>query len=153
MQITFESPNQIEIIKLIDELDAYQNSLYPPESLHFLDIESLMQSNVIFVVARDHAHRALGCGAVVKQSEFGEIKRMYVHPSGRGQGIARAMLVALETRAEAEGCKLLKLETGARQPEAIRLYVRSGFEPCGAFGDSGDDPLSVFMQKKIVDSF
>jgi putative acetyltransferase len=146
---SLESPDQPEVIELIKELDAYQRSLYPPESTHLLDLASLKQPHVLFVVARDAERRALGCGAIVLQPDHGELKRMYVHPRGRGQGVAKAMLAMLESEAVARGCTLLRLETGPLQPEALGLYARSGFERRGPFGTYRDDPLSVFMQKRI----
>jgi putative acetyltransferase len=150
MHIALESPDQPDVIELIDELDAYQRSLYPPESTHLLDMQSLKQAHVLFVVARDAERRAVGCGAVVLHPDYGELKRMYVHPRGRGQGVAKAMLAMLESKAAATGCSVLKLETGPLQPEALGLYARSGFERRGPFGGYWDDPLSVFMQKRIA---
>ena len=47
------------------------------------------------------------------------------------------------------GDKVLKLETGPSQPEALRLYASCGYERRGPFGKYSDDPLSVFMQKRI----
>jgi putative acetyltransferase len=152
MNIAFESPDQPEVIALIAELDAYQDTLYPPESRHYLDLASLKQANVFFAVARDGTGRAIGCGAVVLQPEFGEIKRMYVSPRGRGQGVARKLLVLLESRAIASDCKLLTLETGPYQHEALALYASAGYERRGPFGDYANDPLSVFMQKRIAPS-
>ena len=149
MTIAFESPDQPEVVALIAELDAYQDTLYPPESRHYLDLASLKQSNVFFAVARDSAGRAIGCGAVVLCPEFGELKRMYVSPRGRGQGVARKLLAMLEAHAIRSGCKLLKLETGPYQPEALALYASAGYERRGPFGDYTNDPLSVFMQKHI----
>jgi putative acetyltransferase len=150
MTIAFESPDQPEVVALITELDAYQDTLYPPESRHYLDLASLKQSNVFFAVARDGAGRAIGCGAVVLYPEFGEIKRMYVSPRGRGQGVARKLLVLLESRAIGAGCQLLTLETGPYQNEALALYVSAGYERRGPFGEYANDPLSVFMQKHIA---
>ena len=149
MNIAFESPDQPEVIALIGELDAYQDSLYPPESRHSLDLVALKQPNVLFAVARDSASRAIGCGAVVLNPDFGELKRMYVSPRGRGQGIARKLLAMLESKAIGSGCKLLKLETGPFQPEALGLYASCGYERRGPFGKYTDDPLSVFMQKHL----
>ena len=71
MRIAFELPDQPEVIALIAELDAYQATLYPPESCHSLDLASLKQPNVLFAVARDAAGAAMGCGAVVLGSEYG----------------------------------------------------------------------------------
>src|SRR5271168_5104885 len=135
MTIAFESPDQPEVIALIAELDAYQDTLYPPESRHYLDLGSLKQSNVFFAVARDSAGRAIGCGAVVLYPEFAEIKRMYVSPRGRGQGIAKKLLALLESQAIGAGRRLLTLETGPYQPEALALYASAGYERRETFGD------------------
>jgi putative acetyltransferase len=152
MTIAFESPDQPEVIALIAELDAYQDTLYPPESRHALDVASLKLPNALFAVARDDAGRAIGCGAIVLFAEFGELKRMYVSPRARGQGVAKKLLALLESAAIGSGCNVLKLETGPYQPEALALYASAGYERRGPFGDYTDDPLSVFMQKRIAAS-
>ncbi|RZL38490.1 MAG: GNAT family N-acetyltransferase [Rubrivivax sp.] len=149
MNIAQESPDQADVIALIAELDAYQDSLYPPEARHALDLASLKQENVHFFVARDGARRAVGCAAVVLQPAYGEIKRMYVSPDSRGQGVARRLLAALEGAARGSGCALLTLESGPFQPEALALYASLGFERRGPFGSYRDDPLSVFMHKPL----
>ena len=93
--------------------------------------------------------RPIGCGAVVLYPEFGELKRMYVSPRGRGQGLGRKLLALLESKAIGSGCKLLMLETGPYQDEALALYASAGYERRGPFGDYTNDPLSVFMQKHV----
>jgi putative acetyltransferase len=150
MQISLESPDQPDVIALIADLDAYQDGLYPPESRHALDLTSLKQDDVRFFVARDAEGQAVGCGAVVLGDAYGEIKRMYVNPASRGQGVARRLLQALEAAARDSGCRLLTLESGPFQPEALGLYAALGFERRGPYGDYADDPLSVFMQKAIA---
>jgi putative acetyltransferase len=150
MHITFESPDQPEVIDLIAELDAYQDTLYPPESRHALDLASLKQPNVLFVVARDEDTRAVGCGAAVFHREFAEVKRMYVHPLARGRGVARRLLAMLESGAAQRECDLLRLETGPLQPEAIALYSACGYFRRGPFAGYRDDPLSVFMEKQLM---
>jgi len=149
MQISRETPDQPDVIALIADLDTYQDGLYPPESRHALDLTSLKQDNVLFFVARDAARQAVGCGAVVLGDAYGEIKRMYVNPASRGQGVARQLLQAMEAAAQGSGCRLLTLESGPFQPEALGLYAALGFERRGPYGDYADDPLSVFMQKAI----
>lgn len=147
MFITIESPDQPDVIGLIADLDAYQDSLYPPESRYALDLSSLKKSNVRFVVARDSEGRAIGCGAIVLYDGYGELKRMYVRVQSRGGGVAREVLALLESSAIDAGCKVFKLETGPFQPEALAFYARSGYERCERFGDYKDDPNSVFMWK------
>lgn len=148
LQIALESADQPDVIALIDELDAYQTVLYPPESHHGVDISVLVQPNVRFAVARDAQGVALGCGAAVITAEFAELKRMFVRPAARGRGIAKAVLQFLEQRAAAAGARVFRLETGIHQHEALGLYERAGYSRCGPFADYWDDPLSVFMQKE-----
>lgn len=69
-----------------------------------------------------------------------EIKRMYTTPTARGRGIARAMLAEVERSAREHGRRRIILETGGRQPEAIRLYETSGYRRIPDFGYYRDEP-------------
>ena len=149
MQVIFESPDQPEVRMLIAELDAYLYSIYPAESVYALDIASLCKPNVSFAVLRDAAGNAVGCGAVVMQPGYGEIKRVYVRPQARGQGLARRLMAALEAKAVEHGARTCMLETGPAQAEALALYERLGYRCRGPFGDYPADPHSLFMEKKL----
>ena len=148
ISIAFEPVNQPDVVALIDALDAYQKPLYPAESYHGVDIDSLAQSNVLFAVARSATGVPVACGGILLETDLGELKRMYTKPSHRGQGIARRILEALESAAFARGCRRFALETGYRQAEAIALYERCGYRRCGPFGTYTEDPNSVFMLKE-----
>ncbi len=150
MHVELEAPNQPEIISLIKELDAYQDKLYPAEARYALDLTTLEQKNVLFAVARSEAGVAVGCGALVLDGEAAELKRMFVSPCHRGQGVAAKVLAQLEVEAVKRGCCLVQLETGPFQPEALAFYAKHGFKVCGAFGDYPEHPLSVFMEKSLV---
>lgn len=145
--ITFEDPDQPDVHALIEELDAYLYSLYPPENVYALDITALQHPSVRFAVVRGDDGAALGCGAIVVNAEYGELKRMYVRPHARGRGLARRLIETLETHAVQTGCRSFMLETGPTMPEALMLYERLGYRQRGPFGDYPDDPLSVFMEK------
>jgi putative acetyltransferase len=149
MIITNESPNQPDVIAMLDQLDAYCGELYPAESNHLMDVASLMQPGVVFLVARDAQGRAAGCGAYVDRGGYGEVKRMFVDPAARGQGVGGRLLADIARRAAAAGLASLKLETGISQPEAIALYRRDGFVLCGPFGNYQSDPLSLFMERAL----
>jgi putative acetyltransferase len=151
MHIALENPDQPDVIRLIDELDAYQIPLYPLESDHGIDMDALRQPNVLFAVARSDTGEAVGCGAIVIEPEYGELKRMYVVPAQRSRGIAQRLLARLEAAARERGCRAFALETGFRQPEAIRFYERAGYMRCGPFGDYIDDPNSIFMRKPAAE--
>lgn len=78
-----------------------------------------------------------------------EIKRMYVVPEARGRGLARQVLALLEDDARAAGRTRMVLETGTAQPEAIALYVSSGYEPAGKFGVYRFEPESRCYAKPL----
>jgi len=148
MRIRLESPDQSDVLTLLEQLDRYQRPLYPEDSFHGIDTLALSQSNVLFAVARTDEGAAVGCGAIVLRPEHGEIKRMFVSPSVRGQEVGKQLLAFLEDKASAEGCVRFVLETGHLQTEALSLYLRSGYTRCGPFGPYSDDPNSVFMCKE-----
>ena len=105
---------------------------------------------MLFSVVRDDEGVALGCGAVVLLDGYGELKRMYVSTTARGRGIAKAIITFLEAEARLRHCMILRLETGIHQAEALALYARAGYARRGRYGDYPEDPLSVFMEKKIA---
>ena len=156
MSITIqpEDPAQPEIRSLIADLDELMSELYPAESNHLLDIETLRGSDIKFFVAR-YDDVAVGCGAYrvldasLGQRGHGEIKRMFVTPVARGMRLGHRLLVHLEIDAMVAGLRRLSLETGIHQPAAIGLYTRAGYQPCPPFGEYKEDPLSLFMTKTI----
>ena len=150
MNVALESPKQPEVVNLIADLDAYQDTLYPAEARYALDLDSLALPNVLFAVARTDDGMATGCGAVVLNDNYGELKRMFVRPAARGNGTARQIIELLEAMARSRGCPTLLLETGPYQPQALAFYVKQGYERCGPFGEYPDHPLSVFMEKQLA---
>lgn len=76
----------------------------------------------------------LGCAGWRAHGEDAELKRMFTVPAARGRGVARRVLTAIEDSARERGCKRVILETGDKQPEAIALYVRCGYERIEDFG-------------------
>ena len=150
MNVALESPKQPEVVALIADLDAYQDSLYPAEARYALDLDALARPHVLFAVARDGAGLATGCGAIVLNDHHGEIKRMFVLPEARGHGTAGQIIEFLEAAARSRGCQELLLETGPYQPQALAFYSKQGYDRCGPFGDYPDHPLSIFMRKQLA---
>jgi len=136
---------------LIQSLNAELSQRYPEEGAnHFrLDPEEVAEGRGAFYVAyRDG--QPVGCGAVrLLDASTAEIKRMYVMPAARGRGIGWALLDSLESDARRLGARLLVLETGERQAEALALYARAGFFRIPAFGEYMGSPLSVCMVKTL----
>jgi len=93
---------------------------------------------------------AVGCGAIKEYAEgVAEIKRMFVRAERRGRGIAKVILVELETWANELGFSECVLETGRKQPEAIALYRKSGYETIPNYGQYEGIENSVCMKKLI----
>jgi GNAT superfamily N-acetyltransferase len=81
-----------------------------------------------------------------------ELKRMYVVPSARGKGFARAILSELERTAAAAGRLRAVLETGTEQPEALALYASSGYHAIESFGVYKNEPESRCFAKALTES-
>ncbi|NYH55571.1 MULTISPECIES: GNAT family N-acetyltransferase [Nocardiopsis] len=104
----------------------------------------------VFVVARDERGTAVGCGGLRDLGDgTGEVKRMYVPPERRGSGAAPLVLAALEEWARERGWTCLRLETGDRQPDAVRFYTRAGYTPVPKFGAYADSPSSLCFGKVL----
>jgi putative acetyltransferase len=147
--IAAETPDQADVRALLALSDAYMARLYPAESNHMVDVATLAAPNVRFLVARGDAG-IVGCGALVMGSPGeAEIKRMFVVPEARGLSIGRRILAALEEIARSEGVRVVRLETGVRQPEALGLYRSCGYVERGPFGSYKPDLLSTFFEKWI----
>ncbi len=92
----------------------------------------------------------VGCGAFKEYStDVAEIKRMYVKPECRGKRIAALVLIELESWADELGFQECILETGFKQPEAIALYQREGYETIPNYGQYAGIANSVCMKKSL----
>jgi len=98
-----------------------------------------------FVVLYDDGRPVAGGGVKRLDDEACEIKRMYVVPEARGRGLGRALLEALEDEARRLGYRIARLDTGAQQPEAQRMYERAGYAPIGNFNAN---PFASFWGEK-----
>ena len=152
MQIKRLDPFLEEARELLRQSDAMMIALYPPASNHLEPPEALAKDNVLFIgsYAED---RLLGCGAVKIMDDdgvYGEVKRVFVVPAARGGGIATLIMRELELHLGRQQVGLARLETGIHQLEAINFYHTLGYTERGPFGAYRPDPLSIFMEKRIV---
>ena len=92
----------------------------------------------------------VGCGAIREYSgDTMEVKRMYVIPGKRGQGIASAILKLLVQWTMELNFRKCILETGTNQPEAIAIYTKNGFKIIPNFGQYEKMEHSVCFEKVI----
>ncbi len=153
IEITAVTAPDDGILEMVEKLDASMKDLYPPESTHLTPPEELATGdNRLFAVKVDG--KLMGCGGIrIAGRNYAEIKRIYVDPSSRGLGLAKALLNRLESESRLLGLLEMKLETGILQPEAIGLFKRCGYTQCPVFGDyPKNDPYSYFMQKSLEEN-
>jgi GNAT superfamily N-acetyltransferase len=74
---------------------------------------------------------------------------MYVVPEFRGRGISGQLLLELEKWAAEDGFRVIRLETGNKQPEAIALYLKRGYLPIAPYGPYVDEESSLCMEKQL----
>jgi putative acetyltransferase len=151
ISVTFsiDRPDSATALALIEELDADLGSRYPGEWIHGLHPEDVGDPGLVFVVMHSE-NQAIGCGALRPlDAEMTEVKRMYVKSAFRGFGYARKLLEFLESTARTTGYKVVRLETGTEQPEAIGLYESSGYHSIPAYGEYVGNPFSLCYEKKL----
>jgi len=141
------NPDFIALVKLLDADLAHRDGADNAYYAQFNKIDMLKNCVVVSVDGQ-----AVGCGAF-KPFEEGisvEVKRMYVLESYRGKGIARQILTELEKWAgELKYCHCV-LETGKRQPEAIALYSKHGYQIIENYGQYKGLENSVCLQKQLA---
>ncbi|MCC6290396.1 MAG: GNAT family N-acetyltransferase [Chitinophagaceae bacterium] len=92
--------------------------------------------------------KPVGCGAFKRYDDSSvEIKRMYVLPEYRGKSVGLSVVNELEQWAKELHYATCILETGKRQPEAIRLYQKAGYIQIENFGQYKNVENSVCMKK------
>ncbi|HEY0076385.1 MAG TPA: GNAT family N-acetyltransferase [Abditibacteriaceae bacterium] len=134
-----------DLVRLLDEelrqRDGEENVFYA----QFNKTDAI--KNVVVTYENE---KAVGCGAFKEFDANGvEIKRMFVRPENRGKGVAGEILKALEKWARELNFQFAVLETGKRQPEAIKLYQKSGYELIPNYGQYEGVENSVCMRKAL----
>ena len=140
--------NHPDFIALVKHLDAYLAEMDGDEHAfydQFNNIDSLK-----FVVLAYQDDQVIGCGAI-KEYDYQtmEVKRMYTSPNSRGKGIATMVLKELELWASELSYNKCILETGLRQPEAIGLYQKNGYNRIANYGQYAKMENSVCFEKML----
>jgi ribosomal protein S18 acetylase RimI-like enzyme len=147
LRIEPAAPDRAPAIGLIAEADEDSRARYPATSVHGFDAAAVLPGGFLIAWLGE---QAVGCGAVtLLEPGVGELKRFYVRPEWRRRGIARRLLDELEAVARSQGCALLRLETGTRQPAAIALYLAAGYRPIPRYGEYAEDPFSRCYEKRL----
>lgn len=134
---------------LIRQLDQNLRLLNGDEAQdHFEQFNIITDIDTVVVIYVGDEAVACGCFKPFDERSV-EIKRMFVQPKHRGQGIAAALLTELEQWAKEIGYTRVVLETGTRLESAVRLYSRQGYERVPNWGQYIGVPESICMGKSL----
>lgn len=141
-------PDNTDFIALVKLLDADLASRDGEDHSFYAQFNKI--DNIKYAVVAFDDARPVACGAI-KQFTVGivEVKRMYVSPDARKRGIATRVLSELETWALEMGCSKCVLETGKKQPEAIELYRKNGYQVIPNYGQYAGVDNSVCFSKQL----
>jgi putative acetyltransferase len=151
--ISVDDPQAHDVRSLLESHLAFARATTPPEDVHALDLDGLLDPSVTFFSCRVDGE-VLAIGALKHLDEdHAEVKSMHTAEKARGRGIGRAMLDHLLGVARAKGYRRVSLETGAMAAfaPARALYASTGFEPSGPFGDYTASPNSAFMTLALTE--
>ena len=109
-----------------ERFEQYIQTSIDGEMSRLRDIFSETRRNAFWVVEADD--KIVGMfGIEARSNESTELRRMYLDPRHRGQGIAQRMLGCAEARARELGFAKLILSTAEVQKAAIAFYHKSGY--------------------------
>lgn len=141
-----DNPDFISLVELLDIELAERDGADHPFYAQYNKIDKIK-----LVVIGYSENKPVSCGAI-KEYEPGimEVKRMFTLPDYRGKGIAAIILNELENWAKELAYKKCILETGIKQPEAIRLYEKNGYKLIPNYGQYAGAENSVCFEKEII---
>lgn len=140
-----DNPDFVELVRHLDaelaERDGKEHSFYA-------QFNKIAMIRHVVVAYKDG--QPVACGAI-KEYESGtmEVKRMFTFPANRGMGIAASLLAELEAWAAEMNYSRCILETGKKQPEAIRLYEKSGYKRIPNYGQYAGVENSLCFEKYL----
>lgn len=138
-----------DFVKLVKELDA-DLAIRDGDEHAFYDQFNKIAMIKHVVVAYENG-MPVGCGAVKAYAvDTIEVKRMFVPVNKRGHGIASKILNELESWSNELNYQRCILETGKKQPEAIALYLKSGYKIIPNFGQYEHVENSVCFEKELI---
>lgn len=145
--ITPDDPRAPDVRALLERHLSFANEHSPPEDVHALDIDGLLDPSISFFAYRVEGE-LLGVGALKHLDDgHAELKSMHTAAEARGRGVGRAVLDHLVALARERGYRRVSLETGTMEAfaPARAMYAKAGFVSCPPFNGYWDSPNSVCM--------
>ena len=149
MQLIETTGTDTRFVALCSELDADLNEQNGEPFQEIYNQYNTLEKihDVVLALQND---TPVACAAIKEYApDTAEIKRVFTKPVCRGQGVAAAVISALEQRAKQQGYTRLILETGITMFPAQRLYQRLGFRQIPNYGEYAGLSGSYCMEKAI----
>ncbi len=149
--IAVDDPRRDDVRALLERHLAFAKAVTPPEDVHALELDGLLDPSVTFFSLRADGS-LLGVGAIKRlDADHVELKSMHTAEEARRRGVGRAIVDHLLAVAAERGASRVSLETGAMDAfePARSLYASAGFVPCGPFGDYAESANSAFMTRPL----
>jgi len=149
IKLTRTDSENKDFIALVNLLDAELAELDGDEHVFYAQLNKTNKIKTVIVAYEND--KPISCGAIREYSPtITEVKRMYTLPENRGKGIATKVLLELEKWAAELSYQKCILETGWRQPDAIRLYEKNGYKRISNYGKYAGIENSVCFEKEMA---
>jgi len=137
-----------DFISLVRQLDIELATIDGDEHSFYVQYNKIDKINHVIIAYENEL--PIACGAIKQFSENTmEVKRMYILAPYRGKGTASGVLIQLEKWAAEMNYSHCILETGIRQPDAIRLYGKNGYLPIPNYGQYAGVENSRCFEKAL----
>jgi putative acetyltransferase len=146
MQFIRTNSDNKDFQKLVDALDTDLKIRDGEDNAFYAQFNKI--TTIKYAIVAYDGDLPMGCGAIKQYADDTmEMKRMYVLPEKRGHGIASSVLGELEIWAKELNYTRCILETGQKQPEAIALYKKEGYQIIPNYGQYEGIANSVCFEK------
>jgi GNAT superfamily N-acetyltransferase len=104
----------------------------------------------VFLIA-DRAGQAAGCAGLsaLPGGRTAEVRRLYVRPAHRGNGIARTLMTHAHDHAARHGMTRLILDVLPARTTVISFYRRLGYTETGPFETESPVPMT-YMERAVT---
>jgi GNAT superfamily N-acetyltransferase len=151
IEVRSEAADSLVAVRLVEAMVTEMEALYDLPAGTGLGLSAppadFSPPGGAFLVVYEEGKPVAGGGIKRDEDGVAEIKRMYVAPGARRRGLGRRLLEALEEEARSLGYARIRLDTGARQPEARAMYERAGYH---AVDDYNGNPQASFWGEKVL---
>ena len=133
---------------LVNQLDHYLSGVNGDADDFFKQFNQIDLLNHVIIIYENEV--PIGCGAIKKIDDNSmEIKRMYVLPEKRGQGVASKILSSLEVWTKELGFSKCVLETNKTMLDAVALYQKAGYQIIPNYGQYIEVETSICFAKSL----